>query len=249
MRNFIVAGNWKLNKSPKETKSFFEVFLSSLTEAQQSAFVFFPPAVNLSVTQECLKNTKIGWGAQNIYYENSGAFTGENSPQVIKEMGATHALIGHSERRSLFNETNGLVAKKVKAAQDNGLIPLLCVGESLEERERGETLQVITTQLKEGLKWADLKQKMIVAYEPVWAIGTGQVASPQQAQEAHQSLREELENIQKNLGDKISLLYGGSVKPDNAKTLSQQADIDGFLVGGASLKPDVFKEIFIHSQL
>lgn len=243
-RKTIVAANWKLNKGPSEASSYFEEFFQMTPEESDDSFLFFLPAIDLLAAQSQLQDTKVGWGAQNIYFENSGAFTGENSAEVCKEVGCTHVLVGHSERRSLFGESNEAVCKKIKHAQKNNLIPVLCIGETLEQREAGETNNVLKKQLVEGLMGVDDLKNLVIAYEPVWAIGTGKVATPEMANEAHHYVRSVLAELHQGLGDCVSILYGGSVKPENAKELYSQQDIDGFLVGGASLKPDSFYKIF-----
>ncbi len=242
---FVVAANWKMFKSPLESEKFLNEFMSFQKDfSNKVQNLFFVPAMNLAAVATILKGTPILWGAQNIHYESEGAFTGENSPKVLKEMGAQICLIGHSERRTLFFETDELCAKKVKAAQGLGLAPMICVGESLSERKSGKTFQIITEQLRNSLKLFDPKKKFYLAYEPVWAIGTGQVATSKEAQEAHLILRNELKDIMGEQGaDATPILYGGSVKPENAQELSDQDQIDGFLIGGASLKIESLVQI------
>lgn len=244
MRKKYVAANWKLNKNPIQTTEYFEEFLNLANEDEESNFLFFLPAINLTTAQSQIEQTQIGWGAQNVYFEANGAFTGENSVDVTKQIGCSHVLVGHSERRSLFSETNNWVSKKVQISHEFGLTPVLCVGESLQERESGSTNSVLKAQLVEGLADVDLSKPLILAYEPVWAIGTGKVATPDMANEAHVFIRETLNSLDKDLGNSISILYGGSVKPENSSELIKQKDIDGFLVGGASLKPDSFYQIY-----
>ncbi len=243
--SFIVAANWKMYKSPVETEKFLHEFLplqkNFSTKIQNT---FFIPAICLSTAAQILKSSSISWGAQNIHFENEGAFTGENSPKVLRELGAQVCLIGHSERRSLFHETDELCAKKIKAAQAVGLAPMLCVGESLDERKSGKTNQIITEQLKSSLKLLDAQKKILIAYEPVWAIGTGQVATSAEAAEAHLILRKALsELIGAAAAESTPILYGGSVKPENAQELANQDQIDGFLIGGASLKVESLAQI------
>jgi len=263
MRNFIYAANWKLNKSPKEADAFFKDFLGRLPKGGLGAsssggekqIVFFVPALTLFSSLESVKRANAGavlrLGLQNSYWEAKGAFTGENSASVAEEMGAEWLLVGHSERRSLFGETDADTAKKVAAGFQAGLAPMLCVGETLSEREAGETIDVVRRQLQAVVQVEALKAKItsgsafVIAYEPVWAIGTGKVATPEQASEVHQAIRGILKA---ELGDKtaqaISILYGGSVKADNAKAIGGMPDIDGFLVGGASLEPASFAGLF-----
>ncbi|RME16637.1 MAG: triose-phosphate isomerase [Bdellovibrio sp.] len=235
----ILAANWKLHFGPKETHNYLKEFLqlaSQVTEDVQ--FIFFPPALCLPQTAEILKTTKIKWGAQNTFFEDEGAFTGETSPKEVAHLGASYGLVGHSERRHFFKESNEWVIQKFHALIRHNLTPILCVGETLEQRNHGQTLQVIQEQIQ------FLSNKLppfLIAYEPVWAIGTGQVATPEQAQEVHQSIKSFLK--EKGISD-IPVLYGGSVKSANAPALFSQKDVDGFLVGGASLKPQSFFDIY-----
>lgn len=242
MRKQIVAANWKMNLPPWEVRGFFAEF--SLSAKAVDEVVFFPMAVAAAEVAEALTGSAWKWGAQNFYFAENGAFTGEISGHYFAQMGASYLLIGHSERRALFGEDNDLIAKKVAAAQRWGVCPMLCVGETIAERQAGRTHQVIREQLRAGLNQASLEGALVLAYEPVWAIGTGQVATPEQANEAHQVLRAGLVEMGgKALGERVPILYGGSVKPDNARELGACSDIDGFLVGGASLKATSFAEI------
>lgn len=239
-RPFVVAANWKMNKSPREAVEYFKAFLPKLGEASAEV-VFFVPAIDLWVTQEILRSTPVKFGAQNTYFELKGAFTGENSPAVVAEIGAQYALVGHSERRAVFHETDTEMGRKVKTLQAVNLMPMLCVGETLAEREAGRTNDVIIRQLRAGLAERDATKKITIAYEPVWAIGTGRVATPEQANEAHLTLRSTLREIGgESLAAMTPILYGGSVKPDNANEIAKQSEVDGFLVGGASLEIDSF---------
>lgn len=241
-----IAANWKLHKSPKEARAFFEEWMRVTGESAWDfgpnvGVVFFPPATSLEAVAQS-RNARPGFefGAQNCYFENSGAFTGEISPQVVREMGGAFVLIGHSERRTIFAESDEWCAKKLARAQAVGLIPMLCIGESLAEREAGKTGEVLTRQLKAGLSQAKKDLEITVAYEPVWAIGTGKVATAKQVEEAHALIRRELEG----LGfPQVSILYGGSVKADNAGELAKIPNVNGFLVGGASLDPQSFRAI------
>ena len=242
-KTIICAANWKMNKGPQETKSFLKGLRADLSMDHLQAVVIFPPAINLLVARDILKGSAIGWGAQNCHPADSGAFTGENSPALLKSLGATHCLVGHSERRTLFGESNEFCAKKVVAIQKQGMVPVLCLGETLQQREKGETNQVIVEQLTASLAGVDWKKPFWVAYEPVWAIGTGQVATPAQANTAHQVLRTQLKEMTKT-GTHIPLLYGGSVKPENAHELALEKEVDGFLIGGASLHLESFIQIF-----
>ncbi|MCM2282583.1 MAG: triose-phosphate isomerase [Bdellovibrionaceae bacterium] len=248
-RPFVVAANWKMYKGPSEATAYLQEFLSHATTVPQTVsqtnkmnkVLFLVPAIDLWVVSQTLQGTAIGWGAQNCHFEKQGAFTGENSPAVIAELRTPYTLVGHSERRAIFGENDEMIAKKVRALQDVGIEPMLCVGETLAQREAGQTGDVIREQLREGLKLRVESKPFMVAYEPVWAIGTGKVASPQQANEAHQILRAELRHIGGDaLAQSTPILYGGSVKPDNSAELAAQSEIDGFLVGGASLQVDSF---------
>ncbi|WP_299579327.1 triose-phosphate isomerase [uncultured Microbulbifer sp.] len=239
MRTPLVAANWKMNGS----KTFAERFFSDLNlEALASEVVVCPPFPYLSLVAQGVEDkSALSLGAQNLSQESSGAFTGEVSADMLLDWNVRYVIVGHSERRSLYAETSELVAKKYVAAQEAGLIPILCVGESLEEREQERTLDVITAQLKavsdiiEGDAW----KHSVVAYEPVWAIGTGKTATPEEAQSVHRFIRAELGEA----GAEVQILYGGSVKSANASALFAQADIDGALVGGASLDAKEFAAI------
>lgn len=244
MKKLICAGNWKLNKTPKETAEFLSELMTEVgVDDLSSYFVIFPPASNWFIFSA---QENVQWGAQNIYFENSGAFTGENSAATLKEMKGRYALVGHSERRSIFKEPDEWMAKKVLSLQAQGLTPVLCVGESLDEREAGKTEAVIGQQLDSVLSKIEKGSGLWVAYEPVWAIGTGKVATPDQARDAHVFLRQKLtEKWGKEAAAKVPLLYGGSVKPENAAELGEQQDVDGFLIGGASLKVESFAGIFL----
>ncbi len=258
MRDFIYAANWKMNKNPTEAVAFFREFIPALEKksfaktANHGArrLVFFVPAVDLSASEQVVKGKGIELGGQNIHTETKGAFTGETSAAVLKSIGVAWALVGHSERRTLFGETDQITAQKMKTAFESDLSAMLCVGETLIEREGGDTLVVVARQLEVGLAPVlDTIRKnpsrLSIAYEPVWAIGTGKVASPEQASEVHQSIRRWLTSkFDAKTADQVSILYGGSVKPDNAKLIGAKQDIDGFLVGGASLEPATFLGLF-----
>lgn len=240
MEKLIVAANWKLNKNPAETKLYFSEFLKLISKEDEQQFVFFPPAINLHVTAEALADSDINWGAQSVYAKDQGAFTGENSAQTLAEIGGSHVLIGHSERRQIFKQTDEDFAAQLKTVQDHDLVPMLCIGETLEQRESESTQDVLRHQLTVGLSQADWSKSIIIAYEPVWAIGTGKVATPELAEETHKFVKLVLKGMTE---DEVPVLYGGSVKPENAGELGSQDSIDGFLVGGASLKPEVFAKI------
>ena len=243
MRDLIVAGNWKMNGS----QQFVGEMLSALNKADFSGSVkavVFPPSVYLHEAIQQAKAVKVG--AQNLYYEKSGAYTGELSASMISDVGCEYVILGHSERRAVFGEDDLLVAKKVAATLENHLTPILCVGETLEDRDGGKYSDVITTQVKVGLSLLSTEQisNVVIAYEPVWAIGTGKTASPLQAQEVHELIRNLVTELAgKEVSNNMSVLYGGSVNAANAQELFSQPDIDGGLVGGASLKVDEFLAI------
>ncbi len=252
MRRFVVAANWKMNKGPNEARSFLNEFLSQVKLPEGREVYIFPPAIDSAVVSEMLAvagsgdraKSSVKWGGQNIYPEKTGAFTGENSPQTLREMGASSILVGHSERRTLFGESDEFTAKKCKVIHELGMQPMLCVGESLKEREAGKTHEVIVRQLTKGLELLDQAAKVMIAYEPVWAIGTGRVATPEIAQEAHDVLRKSLITIGgESWANQVPILYGGSVNQDNAAQIAKGDDIDGFLVGGASLNVTSFLNI------
>ena len=240
--SFIVSGNWKMNKNPQETKEFFEEF-NKFSAPENVQCFFFVSAVNAVSASESLKNSPYGWGPQNIFPAASGAFTGETSPKIMADLGAQYVLIGHSERRKLFFESDEQTNVKLHSANEFGLIPVLCVGESLEERNEGSTLDVLNRQLVSALSNFKPKKELHIAYEPVWAIGTGEVATTEQVSEAHQFIRKFLKEKFPETQASIKILYGGSVKPENAGELSQADEVGGFLVGGASLKVDSFSDI------
>ncbi len=239
-RPFVIAANWKMYKSPAESVAYLKEFLGQLGDVgPDRQVIFFVPSVDLWVVQQTLRGTSstVGWGAQNCHFEKQGAFTGETSPQVLAEILAPFCLVGHSERRTIFGETDEMLAKKVKTLHEVKVQPMLCVGETLHEREADQTETVIRRQLREGLKLRDPSQPLMIAYEPVWAIGTGRVATPEQANEAHKILRADLIEIGGGeFSQRTPILYGGSVKPENALEIASQSEVDGFLVGGASLQ-------------
>ena len=245
MRTKIVAGNWKMNKTASEAAALIEGIKKELAGFTQVEAVVCPPFTDLKDAAAACAGSNVALGAQNIHWEASGAFTGEISASMLKDLGVKYVIVGHSERRQYFGETDETVNKRTKAALAAGLIPLVCVGETLEERDGGKMEAVVVRQTKAGLDGlgADLA-KVVVAYEPVWAIGTGRTASPAQAQEVHALIRRTLAEIGgKAVADTIRIQYGGSMKPDNAKELMSQPDIDGGLIGGAALKADSFAAI------
>lgn len=245
MRAKIVAGNWKMNKTASQAAELINAIKAELEGVTGVEVVVCPPATDLKDAAAALGDSDIGLGAQNVHWAESGAFTGEVSTAMLKDLGVKYAIIGHSERRQYFGETDESVNKRAKAALAAGLTPIVCVGETLEERDSGRMESVVVNQIKEGL--ADLEEdlvKVVVAYEPVWAIGTGRTATPAQAQEAHALIRRTLAEISSgDVANKIRLQYGGSMKPGNAAELMSQPDIDGGLIGGAALLAESFAAI------
>ena len=243
MRKPMIAGNWKMYKDVNEAVSLVNGIKRAVFDVENVDVVVIPPYVDLSDVGEMITEGCISLGAQNCFWEEEGAFTGEISPKMLKSVGCKYVVIGHSERRKYFCETDDTVNARIKAATNSGLIPIMCVGETLEERESEKTMEVVKTQIVGGLKdlSADFIKDLVIAYEPVWAIGTGKTASPQQAQEVHAMIRSLLvEMYSAELSENKRILYGGSVKPDNVEELMQETDIDGGLIGGASLKEDSF---------
>ena len=242
----VIAGNWKMNKGPADTRAFFEAFANAYAPRTDRSVLVFPPALSFAAAVEATRSRPdIQLGVQNIHWEKSGAFTGEVSAPMAKEAGAAFVLIGHSERRHIFGETDEDCRRKVAAALDAGLIPVLCVGELLEERQAGHVEDVITRQLTAGLDVVpgDAADRILIAYEPVWAIGTGVTATPADAAHAHGVLRGLLARHFGSNSARVPILYGGSVKPDNAALLLSAGNVDGLLVGGASLDPAGFSTI------
>lgn len=246
MRRPIIAGNWKMYKTIGEAVELIEGLKAELKNEDSVDVIVCPPFTAIHKIAELLEGSKIKYGAQDMFWEEEGAYTGEISPKMLKDLGCEFCIVGHSERRAYFGETNETVNKKVKAALKYGLTPIMCVGERLEERDSGKTFEVIKDHIEGGLKGlnADEILKVVVAYEPVWAIGTGRVATPEQAQEAHKFIRGLLEKVYgRQISLQVRIQYGGSVKPDNIALLRSGEDIDGALVGGASLKSKDFAEI------
>jgi triosephosphate isomerase len=247
-RKPLMAANWKMNLSLDEARDLLNGIKSATIDFNRVDVLVAPPFTTLHLAQTILTETDIRIAGQNMHWESGGAFTGEISPLMLKEAGCGYVILGHSERRTLFFETSETVKQKVDAAIEAGLIPIVCIGETLKQREDKKTFDIITTQLNESLKTSckkrNLPQSVIIAYEPVWAIGTGKTATPEMAQEVHLFIRRWLiENFGHNTGETIRILYGGSVKPDNINKLISQPDIDGALIGGASLKADTFLSI------
>jgi triosephosphate isomerase len=247
MRKKIVAANWKMNMTQAESARFMESFLLDIDEITDVEVVIIPPFTAIAKVTKALgraQNVKVG--AQNMYWEKSGPFTGEISAPLLRDLFVHYVVLGHSERRTLFGETDEMVNRKVRAAHEAKLRPIVCIGETLDQRDKGNVEKILSIQLKRsmaGLKTKEL-QESVIAYEPVWAIGTGCNATPQQAQEAHAFVRHLLREMSDDTtADRVRIQYGGSVKPENARELMRQPDIDGALVGGASLDPRSFAQI------
>jgi len=250
MRKLIIAGNWKLNNTTQEAIELVTFLKREVSDITNVDIVVCPVSTALSDVQDVINESNIMLGAQNVYWEDSGAFTGEVSALLLKDIGVKYVIVGHSERRQYFGETNETVNKKIKAVLTHGLTPIVCVGEVLQEREDNKTFDVIEQQCTAGFSGLSSEEigKIIIAYEPVWAIGTGKTASPDQAQEVHKFIRDLLTKLfNENVAQTIRIQYGGSVKPENSAELMSQPDIDGALVGGASLKGDSFSDIIKNS--
>ncbi|MCL0063294.1 triose-phosphate isomerase [Peptococcaceae bacterium] len=250
MRKTVIAGNWKMNKTIKQAVEYIEELKSRVSDVDDVEIVVFPSFTALLEMCIATDKTNISIGAQNLHWEKSGAFTGEISAEMLREVGCGYVIIGHSERRQYFGETDESVNKKIKAALKHGLIPVVCVGETLPQREEGLTEQIVEAQVKravDGIAQDDIA-KLIVAYEPVWAIGTSKNASSDDAQQVIANIRDVLKSIAGDKADSIRILYGGSVKPDNIGGFIKEQDIDGALVGGASLNPLDFSEIITRSR-
>ena len=246
MRTPVIAGNWKMHNTITEARDLVRALKENLSDVQDVEIIVAPVFTALAPVAREIEDSNIALSSQNVYWEGKGAFTGEVAPGMLKDAGCTHAIIGHSERRQYFGETDQMVNKRVKAALSAELVPILCVGETLEEREAGKTLEVVERQIQRGFDGlaAEDTAKVLIAYEPVWAIGTGKTATPEQAEEVHAMIRKLISDIaDAGVAEKIRILYGGSVKPENVDALMAQPDIDGALVGGASLKVDSFTRI------
>ena len=251
MRHPFIAGNWKMFKTVHDTVVYVKEFRSLVKDIEDVEIVIAPPFTALHAAAEAARNSTIGVAAQNLHWERDGAFTGEVSGPMIKEAGGEYVIIGHSERRTLFGETDQSVNRKIGAAVAAGLVPIVCIGETLAEREAGEMLSVLDRQIKAGFDGITGEQvaALVIAYEPVWAIGTGRTATADQAQEAHAHIRQRLRQwFGAPAADECHVIYGGSVKPDNTKDLIAQPDVDGALVGGASLDIKSFFEIVSRSR-
>lgn len=245
MRKAIIAGNWKMNKTPDEARALVEELIPLVADAECEVVVC-PPFVDLCPVSKAIKGTNIHLGAQNIHWAKSGAFTGEISADMLKKFGVEYAIVGHSERRQYFGETDATVNMRAKAALENGITPIICVGESLEQRERGETDEFVASQVRGALEGisADDARRVVIAYEPIWAIGTGRTATAEMAEETITVIRETLRSIFGNdAAETVRIQYGGSMNPQNAASLMAMENIDGGLIGGASLKAEDFSKV------
>lgn len=250
-RTPLIAGNWKLHKTGSQAVESAVQLKQLVGDASDVEIMIAPTFTALHQVAQVLKGSNIAVGSQNLYWERQGAFTGEISPEMIVDAGCSHAIIGHSERRQLFNETDATVNRRIQAATSVNLIPVFCIGESESQREAGETFSVLDKQVRDGLKDCvfDDPAGLVVAYEPVWAIGTGKTATREQAQEAHERIRSLFETLfGKPLASAVRILYGGSVKPDNVQALMEMPDVDGALVGGASLDPETFSKLVLFNH-
>ncbi|MHA1985093.1 MAG: triose-phosphate isomerase [Promethearchaeota archaeon] len=252
MRRPVVGGNWKMNRgTPKECKDMLMNFIPLIKNISNVDVVIAPPFTSLMSAYEIIKDSNIKLGAQNMYYEEKGAFTGEISPNFLKAVGVEYVILGHSERRNIFNESDALVNKKLKKALAVGLKPIVCIGEHLQEREAGRTKEIIRLQIDESFKDLNKDQmiQVIIAYEPIWAIGTGKTATPEQAEEIHIFIRKLVsQKYDQETADSVRIQYGGSVKSNNAEILFSKENIDGGLVGGASLQPESLAEIVLAAE-
>ncbi len=249
IRRLLIAGNWKMNKTPAETEEFIRSLVVGVKENEAVEVLLFPPFTSLQLAGRLLSEAGIALGGQNFHFETKGAFTGEISLAMLKDCGCTHVLVGHSERRALFREDDELLNRKLKAAISAGLLPILCVGETLEEHRQGRVEEKITAQLAADLTGVSAASSIVIAYEPIWAIGTGETASPEEAQETIHMIREWLaQAYDEQTAERVRILYGGSVKPENTAALMAQPDIDGALVGGASLSPESFAQIIAQAD-
>lgn len=242
MRKPFIAANWKMNKTTADTRDFLDKFVPEVKDITAADIVIAPPFTSLAGAAEILRGTNIILAGQNVFYEEKGAYTGEISPSMLTDIGCRYVIVGHSERRQYFLEDDGIVNRKIKAAKKAGLGVIVCIGESLGEREGGKTFEILWRQIEKGLDGI-APDNMVIAYEPVWAIGTGKTATPEQAQDAHAYIRGKLRVLYGNRADEFCIIYGGSVTPDNVDSLMACGDVDGALVGGASLKVDSFTRI------
>lgn len=244
-RKLLIAGNWKMFKTTTEARDLVDELVATVGQQGDVGVVICPPFTALGAVAEKLQNSIIQLGAQNVFPKAEGAYTGETSPLMLRDLYCTFVIIGHSERRQYFQETDAFVNEKARAALESNLKPIVCVGETIDEREAGKTLDVVARQIREGLKGitTDDAEHIVIAYEPVWAIGTGKVATPEMAQEVHAAIRGLLTEQFGEAANRIRILYGGSMKPENASELLDQPDIDGGLIGGASLKAKSFLQL------
>ncbi len=246
MRKKIVAGNWKMHKNAEQTKELLNELIAKVPSETAAQVIVAPTFVNLASAVDFLESTNIDVAAQNVHQAESGAFTGEISADMLKSVGVNTVILGHSERRAIFHETDALIASKVNTALEHDMTVIFCFGEELKDRQSGNHFNVVENQLKDGLFQIDAKdwENVVLAYEPVWAIGTGETASPEQAQEMHEFIRETVRKAYgSDVAEDVSILYGGSVKPENAKEIFSKPDVDGGLIGGAALKSDDFVAI------
>lgn len=242
MRRPFIAANWKMNKTIPEARDFVHAFMPAVNGINDTDIVIAPPFTALFTVAEMVKGTNVKLSAQDVFYEEKGAFTGEVSPLMLKDAGCEYVIVGHSERRQYFSDTDDIVNRKIRASLNKGLKVIFCIGESLSEREAGKTNKVLERQISNGLKEVDANG-IVVAYEPVWAIGTGKTATTEQAQEAHSFIRGRIRELSGSNADSVRILYGGSVTPENIDSLMSCPDVDGALVGGASLKNESFERI------
>ncbi|UCH53674.1 MAG: triose-phosphate isomerase [Pseudomonadota bacterium] len=244
-RRPLVAGNWKMNGTRAEAAALVDGIKNGVSSASKAEVAVCPPFILVPLVAERLAGSAVVWGGQNLSVHKSGAYTGEVSGPMLKDYACTYAIVGHSERRTYYGEDDNLVAEKFAAAQSHGLVPILCIGETLAERERGQTEQVVARQLDAVLEKSGISAlgSAVIAYEPVWAIGTGKTATPEQAQAVHKFIRDKLAKLDRHIAEGVRILYGGSMKGSNAKELIGQPDIDGGLIGGASLQAEEFLTI------
>lgn len=250
MKRPFIAANWKMYKTVFETEEYIKNFLPLVDGIKDRDIVLCIPFTSLYVASKLLMSSNVKLGAQNMYIEEKGAYTGEISPLMLKDLGCSYVILGHSERRKYFGERDDFINRKVVTAIKYGLTPIVCIGETLEEREEGKTFEVLKYQLNNSL--ANLSnsevEKIVIAYEPVWAIGTGKNATPQQAQEAHNFIRKEYSTMYGAAAEKVRIIYGGSISPENFKSIMEQPDVDGGLVGGSSLDPEKFSKIVMFDR-
>lgn len=251
MRKPFIAANWKMNKTISETETYINKFLPLVDKIFDRDIVLCVPFTSLYVASRIIKDSNVKLGAQNMYVEEKGAYTGEISPVMLKDVGCEYVILGHSERRKYFGETDEFINKKVITALKFGLIPIVCIGETLQEREQNKTFEVLEKQVRGSL--ANLStldaEKVVIAYEPVWAIGTGKNATPQQAQQAQEFIRNKYAEMYGSIvAERVRILYGGSITPENFKDIMSQKDVDGGLVGGSSLDPEIFYKIVMFDK-